>query len=376
MSRFSFIVTSFILESLLLQASDIHTELRWAPHSIVNSSCPIFILAKSGDQGLGDQLEHFIFSMNVAKLLGGTIIIDDTTNSFSYSWHKGGEEYRKIFSLLGIHSYPTLTNIFADHQPVTKRLMYASILGILSNNTLSSLCNSVIDTQVNFCGLGAYKFHIWCFFMRPDREWVEEVSWYLRNNTMQLSCKHHNLGFSHYHLHHHQDKHILNIVWHCRGGDETLHVTKEHYLNIFKLITLCSGLGYEDIGHRLNLVFETQTTQFDFLLEVFPKSILNWNHSLEETVCNILTSDIFVTSGSSIAAVAAFAPPFSPIIFEVNRKWDMSERGGTKSYRNRHAFNERQAVLLEGDQLAANQTYAEVVSMVRSVLQAKNKVFW
>ena len=48
----------------------------WDPFTI-DKKCPKVVLAQTGQGGLGDQLEHYVFSLHIATLLHATIAIMD-----------------------------------------------------------------------------------------------------------------------------------------------------------------------------------------------------------------------------------------------------------------------------------------------------------
>ena len=77
------------------------------------------------------------------------------------------------------------------------------------------------------------------------------------------------------------------------------------------------------------------------------------NRPLIETVCRMMTADILITSGSSLAYVVAISKAQLPLVMEEMRKevlpqfrsiW--GDVGSTIQENMRHVFNEDEAVLL------------------------------
>ena len=102
---------------------------------------------------------------------------------------------------------------------------------------------------------------------------------------------------------------------------------------------------------------------------------------LVETFCNIITSDIFVSTGSSLALILAFLPESSPILFEENKKillgrirprWEgVKHTPHWMNSRNEHLFNtnENSAILLQNG--TPINSYSEITRLVRSRLKEK-----
>jgi len=111
----------------------------------------------------------------------------------------------------------------------------------------------------------------------------------------------------------------VNIVWHVRTGDISLHNNVMYYNNFFSLLVGIFGIKRRKVKRLLNVVFESQHP-IPFLNSSFPHATFNVAHNITSTVCNFLTSDVFISSGSSMSAVLAFAKPLHPIILEERRK--------------------------------------------------------
>ena len=162
-------------------------------------------------------------------------------------------------------------------------------------------CNTAIETDIYSCD-GA-----WCLLKYPEHKFLKEVIWVLRNNTAREKCLQMKT--------HKQTKKFrtVNIVWHIRTGDLCLRCNDiNYYYKLFEIIQKAVGLTTSDIGHRMNLMFESQGS-IAHIEKAFPNATFLVKAPLVSSVCNFLTSDIFISSGSSLSTVAAFTPPFSPL---------------------------------------------------------------
>jgi len=102
------------------------------------------------------------------------------------------------------------------------------------------------------------------------------------------------------------------------------------------------------------------------------KDIYFSNNNLKTVVCNFMTSDIYVGTGSSLTSVLAYSSQNSPIIIEEKRKnIKKSSDGLIYPLQNSHFFSEGESILLyDGIPILSE---IEIHNYVRSVLTAKNK---
>ena len=85
--------------------------------------------------------------------------------------------------------------------------------------------------------------------------------------------------------------------------------------------------------------------------------------------CNFLTADILVATGSSLPVfIAAFAPPWKPIVFEEERK-EIVLYGPGSSF-PRHFYDDRMAVLLK-DGMLLSQQRQDVLYLLESMIDKK-----
>jgi hypothetical protein len=113
------------------------------------------------------------------------------------------------------------------------------------------------------------------------------------------------------------------------------------------------GLIFAGAAPKIQLMFQSQSELDEELQRSFPRAVFVHNSTLMETVCHFLTSDIFITSGSSFAVVAAFAQPLQPLIVEERRQDNPSRN---ESNLQHHMFSGDEALLMEdGDFLLSEK---------------------
>jgi len=143
----------------------------------------------------------------------------------------------------------------------------------------------------------------------------------------------------------------VNLLWHVRTGDICLHCEPEalnsYYLPLWQ--RLRSALG----GRPFTLRFETQRLEnVSFLRPAFAEAQFTTSPLLD-CICLFLTADVLITSGSGLpVAVSAFAPPFTPVVFEEVRKEARMEshthfkNGSARGAIRSHFYDEGEAVLV------------------------------
>ena len=137
----------------------------------------------------------------------------------------------------------------------------------------------------------------------------------------------------------------------------------------------------QDIGRKIDFYVESMG-RLDTLTRVFKNITFSSEHTpLLESFCKIVSSDIFISTGSSLALVLAFLPSSSPILFEENKKNILGRsrpvwNGGRHSPQwmgstNEHLFTTSQddAILLKNG--APVNSYYEMTRLLRSRLKTK-----
>ena len=273
-----------------------------------------------GWAGLGDELEHYIYFLNVAQLLEATIVLQGGLVDGSNVHHIGSSEYPKIAKMLGVSNSPHRNNItaliaaaavggettrfnfvrisFPDAMSIRKTAMNSSSSG---GGEMSSLpCHSVISSPIDSCHGGK-----WCTWIAgPGHHFVTNVRPYLtRNHTARNNCINKQLGnLSFYHslVPHLTLKPkigfdvcsstnslpdvVLNVVWHIRTGDVKLHAEPTYFHTVMKHLQLAlaptssasesSSGNLTSPSYRLQLVFESQE-RIEFLENMFPNATFN-----------------------------------------------------------------------------------------------------
>ena len=167
----------------------------WNPHIINNASCPKFVLAELGSAGMGDQLEHYLYYLYLAKLLDATLVVDGFMNGGFYNTnalHSGSTEYRWVAEhLFGIPMKWNATYVRSVYQPATIGLKYDDVTTAKSKEiaggpSVSSLllpCNTMATSSIKDCDG-------WCHRTRPFVGFTE-VGWMLRQNKGYEKCRRH-----------------------------------------------------------------------------------------------------------------------------------------------------------------------------------------
>ena len=174
--------------------SQVDLSAEWNPHVINNASCPKFVLASLGGGGIGDQLEHYLYYMYLAKLLDATLVVDGfvSGNNLLGGLHSGSNEYSWIAEhLFGINMKFNATYVRSVYQPTTISLKYDDVTAaktkeLTGGPTASSLllpCNNMATSNIYDCGG-------WCFLTRPFVGFTE-LGWMLRQNQGYEKCRRH-----------------------------------------------------------------------------------------------------------------------------------------------------------------------------------------
>jgi hypothetical protein len=309
-------------------------------------------------------MEHYIYSLNVAKLLKATLVLVGFQSGPEK--HLGRHEYFKAAQLLGLNFSLNLTyvkDLFKNLTFNTYRFEEVLRKSKAMNSGKEKMpCYSAIESDIGSCEGG------WCPLTFPNYKFHEEVLWILRNNTARERCLRKQMGFKGSKSHS-----SVNVAWHIRSGDICLHCQSadyhSHLLDLLSSAVNGGGGHWGKRGDGLNVVFESQSPIPD-LQAAFPNASFSSNSSLIASVCTFLTADILVTSGSSMPVVAAFAPPFSPLIFEERRKDNNPQSSAADKWQH-HMFTVEEAILMENGRPVLPDE--EVMVWVQSVLRLKGK---
>ena len=152
----------------------------WSPMLEVNASCPRFVFADTGHDGLGDQLERLFMGLSLSykASLGKegvsiTIVVPDTFGKKSLHFSHG---YQEVFhDILGIpHNITTMSQISKDKQMKRVSLTEENFSAYLSGKRSFADdvgCNTIVDVDVyDTCG------GVWCPFRHSADMQVYDVT--------------------------------------------------------------------------------------------------------------------------------------------------------------------------------------------------------
>jgi hypothetical protein len=334
----------------------------WNPFD-VNASCPRFVLAELGGGGLGDQLEHYVYYLYLAKLMEATMVVDGFVQGgfdLQHRMHAGATEYAWIAEhLLGVNTRWNVSYVKATYRPTERAVSYDDAVAAKKHEAEGGppsahylACNTLMTSNIYNCGG-------WCHLTRPFVGFVE-VGWLLRQTQGQERCRRH-----------YPDTNAtttagggdaVKVVWHVRTGDICLHCDDAGYYRRVRAVLEQALEGYE-----YKVIFEAQE-KVPMLEQEFPKAEFRINSKLVSTVCNFITADVLVTAGSSFAPMASMfgGTPWQPIVFEARMKEVPAMKDKRLVY---HYYQDNDAVLLDHDRPLRHPL--EIVHLVQTILGAK-----
>ena len=346
--------------------------------------CRRYLYCDTGRAGFGDQLEHYVHCLYCSTLLNATLAIDGFR--FGPANHRGSAEYRSAAVLLGVDFTTDIKQLHALSLNRTL-LSFDQVLSLSEDAEFRSgikQCDVLFQTDICSCRdslqhvcdfppsyssvraiaatlgkklskqrckksvaalqaclpVGSAEtvtglknpVHNWCDF-RPSYNSLQAVMATLRDNVSKQVCRARRLGFT-------EQSCSLKIVWHVRTGDICPRCGDSAY---FKRL-YSALLRVPQIGRNHELYIESQhPVTFLESVPLFRSAKFSSNSSLLQSVCKFLTADLLLTTGSSFSPfVAAFAPQWSPILFEERRK-----EAKIDSKFPHHFFHNDSAILLE-----------------------------
>ena len=319
-------------------SSDFPHHNRTALTSSTNQICKRLFYCGTGRAGFGDQIEHYFFCIYIAKLLrihDSDFIVHGFYNANNR--HPGMSEYPLVAAFLGIDVVKNNDSL-KDLQHISVNVSEAEILHerLRTNKTFDLPCSVYYSSDINSCGK-------WCFSYN-DFKGKKYVRGYLQRKGIAVKSKCANEG------HHNHDVDVIQIVWHVRQGDICLHCKKNYHNELYK--QLLPSLQKRNIPW--NITFESQG-DLTFLKRdpIFKKSYFINRSSLRSTICRFLTSNILITSGSSLPVVTvAYSELWNPIVIEEH----------LKEGRNVHYFTPEEAVLVdEGNMTISEQEFYKIL---------------
>lgn len=305
--------------------------VEWSPHDI-NETCPVFVIAHTGTSGFGDQLDKYIFYLNVAKILRATIVHKDNFAA-GPSHHLSSSEYNSLAHFLDIPFKNTESAVTERFHPKRLQLTFPTVWKKYHINKDNALpCGTIVDTDIYSCG-------DWCPYSAPQYyNFLRDVIWILRDNSVPAKCKKGGLRVRT------PAQSIISIFWHVRTGDMCPLCSSPTYFS--SLATKISDAVGPNASLEFSFSSQGKSDVLDFLIPSFPSALLLTNLTLIEFSCRVFAADIFITGGSSLALIAAFAPPFSPIILEEKDKLFVGKEYNPRTT-SPYRFSQDLAILLD-----------------------------
>jgi hypothetical protein len=318
--------------------------IRWQ-NSMVDESCPRFTFVPEANEGLGHQmfrafpvlpsflyallrirfpiffaLAEFLWGVFVSTKMNTTLVSSDLGRVTFHTEHDSYDKYEWVIkNVFGI-DYMTLQEARNKFKTEDHEARWEDLQRL---NTPSDFlekfpgCNKVFVTTVDSCPG-------WCSHHVPDG--MKTIQWQLRHWAMNSVC--HNAWeqsvgpargtiASRAVLH----NEALNVAWHVRTGDITLHTLdktgRPYYENVANFVS--DAL----VGCRVNMVVLTQdrANASAFLEKIIPEAQYP-KLNISDTYCAIMSSDLFISMGSSYGDLAAmFSQPYRPVVMQETEKY-------------------------------------------------------
>jgi hypothetical protein len=295
-----------------------------------------------------------VYSLNIAKMFEATVVFDDTTYFYTSGGHNSTDYFFIMSEVLGINLTLTTKSLaLFNGSSAPRRLSFYEAQN-LANDIKSGKsqlpCRSIISSDIQSC-----SGH-WCP-TESSYEFVESVKWHLRRNNANETCAKLNFGF--------KSSHVVNVLWHFRNGDICLHCREVEYVRkIYDGVLQILELTDSDVGNRIEFSLKSSNQLVEYQ-HAYPRFKYSTESvPLVETICQMLTSDILISSGSSLIIVGAFFPVRHPVIFEEQRKNLHNE-----NFRQFHILPAFDAVRMFNGEFTI--PFIEVKSIVLSTLQEK-----
>ena len=214
-------------------------------------------------------------------------------------------------------------------------------------------CETAFESDISSC-----EGH-WCP-TQSTYEFQENVKWMLRNNKAKSKCAKMNLGYP--------TSMDIHVVWNIRNRDICLHCDDYVYFRkIYMHILTLLELPESEVNKKVKFMIHSEES-IESLKTQYPNFTYSFDNavSLTESICQILTGDIYISTGSSMVIAGAFASKNTPIIFEEERNNLHNE-----NYKQRHIFSDQEAVWMFGGEFTT--PFKEVQSRVQAILGYKLK---
>lgn len=315
--------------------------LSWDGNS-VDPNCPRFVKAELGLQGFGDQINHYYYYLHMAQLLSATLIVE----GFESGFHVGQRYYHMISQFLGLKKDLNISSVNQIYNSTGNlKVIYLSfpeLRSIIQRGELSKFpCNVVLRSNIGDCKTQMRRGKenvqasvLWCLTSQVMNnqsclennsectfyDFIEPLLPVLRKYANpRLKCRQMGIGFDNKS----DAKNVedrINVAWHVRQGDICLHCKDQgYYTRMYKLVQQTAKYLTSKTNPNINIVVDIEFAKLKSAIHIPGAKIMGQKPMLE-TLCRFYTSDIFVTSGSSLSDAVLFAEPFYPVVIEERRK--------------------------------------------------------
>ena len=161
----------------------------WNSHQQINVTCPRFFKVVTDKQGLGDQLEHYVHYLYLAKLMECVVVFeDDAFTSLSLS-HNGYTQYGEIADFLGIQRNINESFLRMRFQNLSViDLQYEDIVTRKKREQYNFHCSVMFTSSIYSCGGIGAPNEISCFFL-AEYQALRHVTAYLRTHRARYSSQ-------------------------------------------------------------------------------------------------------------------------------------------------------------------------------------------
>lgn len=305
-----------------------------------DKSCPRLIVSDLRGSGVGDRLEHYFYALYWSTVLETDLLL----HPFVY-YHEYFEVMHDILGIKRINRYYNVDLAKSTLNMTDLAMDKAELERLHSIDNIP--CHTLLHVSIEDCPGN------WCFFTSAEYSKIfPKIVWGLRKARAASKCT--DAGFS---MTEGSSEKPVNVLVHVRTGDICVKCSVEYFSKILLLLNKYFGSKY-----RLHI--ETPSDLKDDIDELFrlndAKVIVG--APLIQTVCRMLTTDVLIATGSSLAfTIGLFGQPWHPLIFEEVRK-DIGD----------HFFAKDVAIHLhDGIPVHSEQ---EIVDITENFLQIKSGV--
>jgi hypothetical protein len=309
-------------------------------------------------EGLGDRVERYMYCLYISKVLQSTLALEEIFSGPQK--HSGHDLYKFIISDLfdmNLTSWETVKTDYVINASIILNIPklfhdYEMLEGP-DNYQVQMPCNSVYYASiVDNCAR-------WCFMLKSNIDFVTSTMPYMQTNRSKEYCYSNKLGFL-------SNSSTVNVVLHIRTGDRCYRCGDKAYFQriISSMKNAISMSNVSSIRSGVTLKVASQGN-VDFIRDIEPSVRFSDNPTILGDICDILTSDIVISTGSSFAYVKFFSNTSNtrPLLFEERRKnyWD-------GELMRAHLSTQNSAVLVKNGEILIS--IEEVARRIRNIFTA------